>query len=69
MKPEIEKAVEVPVAFMRRYKIESHVCPACGQEFEGPRVRVYCSRDCYRKAAWERNGPKANERRRELRQK
>jgi hypothetical protein len=59
-----EKQKEVHVSLIRRYTLIQHTCPVCGTEFEAPRLRVYCSQTCYRKAAWERNGQKANARRR-----
>ena len=60
---------EVPVSFTRRYALVEHTCPVCGTVFQGPRLCVYCKPSCARKAAWGRNGGKANEGRREKRQK
>lgn len=43
-----------------------HVCPICNRDFTGPKMRIYCSRECYLKAprqeAWNKGmkGVKAN---------
>lgn len=55
---------QVPVSFVRRYKLTDHTCPACQTVFQGPRLRVYCSAKCKQMAAWERHGAEFNERRR-----
>jgi len=60
---------EVPVSFTRKYALVAHTCPVCRTVFQGPKLQVYCGPVCARKAAWERNGGKANEGRREKRQK
>lgn len=44
----------------RRIPLVEKVCPTCGTTFEGPKVRVYCSYPCARKAQWARNGAKYN---------
>jgi hypothetical protein len=59
----------VPMQFVRRYKLTEHVCPVCVKTFQGPKLRVYCSQECVRKAAWERHGAEWNENRKEKRLK
>jgi rRNA maturation protein Nop10 len=61
------KAKEVPVQFTRRYTLEEHTCPECGKTFEAPRLRRYCSDTCKNRAAWERNGGKVIEARKQER--
>ncbi len=58
---------DVTIKFVRRYTLEEHVCPVCQTAFQGPRLRVYCSPECSRKAAWTRNGDRYNTARNERR--
>lgn len=51
---------EVSVAFVRHYTLVEHTCPVCNTVFTAPRLRVYCSPACTRKAAWERHGAEWN---------
>ena len=37
-------------------KRATHVCPVCGQRFEGIKLAVYCSTACKLKAYRERHG-------------
>lgn len=55
---------EVQVSFVRHYSQAEHTCPVCGTTFVGPRLRVYCTNKCRKKAAWLRSGPTLNEKRR-----
>jgi hypothetical protein len=49
---------ETPVSFTRRTPLVEHVCPVCGNTFQGSKLAVYCSTVCQKKAAWQRNGAK-----------
>ena len=51
----------VSVQFVRQYTITEHICPVCGTPFSGPKLRVYCTPRCVRKAAWARHGAEWNE--------
>ena len=59
-----EQKHEVHVSFVRRYSQSEHLCPVCSTKFLGPRLRVYCSTKCRKQAAWQRNGPEMNAKRR-----
>jgi len=59
---------EVTVSFIRKYRQVEHTCPVCDSVFQGSPLAVYCSDLCRRKAAWERNGGRVNERRKKERQ-
>ena len=50
-----ERVLEVPVSFVRRFRLEEKTCPQCGKKFEGVKKRVYCSRACQGKADYERH--------------
>jgi endogenous inhibitor of DNA gyrase (YacG/DUF329 family) len=55
-----EDVREVTVTIVRRYQLTKGVCPVCGSGFAGSRLRVYCSHQCQRRAAWQRNGKRWN---------
>jgi hypothetical protein len=55
---------EVHVSFVRRYSQNKHICPVCSNEFVGGTLKIYCSDKCRKQAAWQRNGPAMNEKRR-----
>jgi endogenous inhibitor of DNA gyrase (YacG/DUF329 family) len=50
-----ERVLEVPVSFVRRFRLEEKTCPQCGKKFEGVKKRKYCSRACQAKADYERH--------------
>ena len=59
----------VSMQFVRRYTLTEHICPVCDTPFQGPKLRVYCSAECVRKAAWGRHGAEWNENRKQQRRK
>jgi len=59
-----EEKREVQLSFVRRYSQDKHVCPVCSTEFVGGKLKVYCSTKCRKQAAWQRNGPEMNVKRR-----
>jgi endogenous inhibitor of DNA gyrase (YacG/DUF329 family) len=56
----MEPIKEVPVAFVRRYKLVAKQCPVCGSEFEGSPLRVYCTTRCAKIANWRRHNAEYN---------
>jgi hypothetical protein len=60
----MENVRTIQLAFTRKIPLVSKTCPVCAKEFEGPRIRVYCSKPCAKKAQWARGGKKWNANRR-----
>lgn len=50
-----ETVKEVAVSFTRRLRLEEKTCPQCGASFQGVKIKKFCSRECQRKADYERN--------------
>ena len=50
-----ESVKEVPVAFVRRFKLTAKVCPVCGEKFMGTKVAVYDKLACRQKANYARH--------------
>lgn len=64
-----ERVLEVPVSFVRRFRLEEKTCPQCGKKFEGVKKRKYCSRACQAKADYEKHADQYRKNRRENYQK
>ena len=60
----VKEKHSVSVSFIRQYSQEDHTCQACGAAFVGPRLRVYCTETCRKRAAWQRIRSEINDKRR-----
>jgi len=61
----MDKIREIPLQYTRRIPLVEKLCPTCNSTFEGPKVRIYCSDECRRKADWAQNGKARNARRKD----
>jgi len=56
---------EQVIVVKRRIRVFPKKCPVCGKDFTGPKIKVFCSRACVRKATYQKHGEEYRKQRRE----